>query len=289
MSGETTHNIVSKATLNSEEAQAIARLRALCNTHEGLDLKLSVEQDEASEAEQPKHVLAYAGDALIGYCALDRGMPIELCGMVHPASRRQGVGRALLSAAIEECKHAGANRLVIICEEASQSGKAFMSAVRAEYRFAEHRMVLGTFQRRPAADSRLRLEQVSPQEAETLIQVRARVFNDPEESQRQSVLPDITDPHSRFYLARLGEAPVGCLKVFLQDGEAGIYGFGVLPEHRRAGFGRQMLTQIIEPLLVEQPGRITLEVETDNIAAIALYQSCGFQITTTYGYYRLRF
>lgn len=289
MSNQQIHTIVSWASLTDANVGAISELRALCNTYESLDLKVRVEHEEAHPSQQTNYFLAYADEMLVGYCALDRGSPIELCGMVHPGYRRQGIGRALLEAAVEECKRAGANRLGIICEEASLSGKTFVAIIGAEYRFAEYHMELAAHQKRTGQDERLQLQRIGLQDAEAFIQMQAKVFGDPEDVVRQIVLPDIIDPQSSFYLARLAGTPVGCLKLFLHNNQAGIYGFGVLPEYRKYGFGRQMLTGIIEMALAEQPERIYLEVETDNQAAIGLYQSSGFTITTTYGYYRLAF
>jgi ribosomal protein S18 acetylase RimI-like enzyme len=58
-------------------------------------------------------------------------------------------------------------------------------------------------------------------------------------------------------------------------------------EQRGRGFGRQMLLHTIDRLVVEKWPRILIEVATDNPNALGLYKSCGFQVTTTYGFYQL--
>jgi len=47
--------------------------------------------------------------------------------------------------------------------------------------------------------------------------------------------------------------------------------------------------EAIRTIRAETQKRIMLDVETDNTDAIGLYQSCGFEIKTTYDYYDLKF
>src|SRR5262245_2296390 len=67
----------------------VESLRMRCNEHEGLDLKLGVAPiiPGGGQPQVPSQFLAYSGDQLAGYCSLDHGGDIEICGMVHPAQR----------------------------------------------------------------------------------------------------------------------------------------------------------------------------------------------------------
>ncbi len=60
----------------------------------------------------------------------------------------------------------------------------------------------------------------------------------------------------------------------------------VHPEHRRRGYGRQMLMDTVDMLLREGWERIIIEVATENRNALGLYESCGFRATRTYSYYQ---
>ena len=56
-------------------------------------------------------------------------------------------------------------------------------------------------------------------------------------------------------------------------------------DERGKGYGRAILQQTIEIARPDGYPRIYLEVDDDNTVARRLYESSGFQTTTTYGYY----
>jgi ribosomal-protein-alanine N-acetyltransferase len=49
------------------------------------------------------------------------------------------------------------------------------------------------------------------------------------------------------------------------------------PEHRRRGFGRALLNALVSHARQHRKRLLLLEVRRSNAAAIALYESCGFQ------------
>ncbi|WP_019671895.1 ribosomal protein S18-alanine N-acetyltransferase [Psychrobacter lutiphocae] len=56
---------------------------------------------------------------------------------------------------------------------------------------------------------------------------------------------------------------------------------GTHPDYQRQGLAKQLLTQLIAQMPEMQLERILLEVRSDNIPAIALYQNLGFVIIHT--------
>lgn len=287
MASDMVQGLVARAALSAEEAAAAEALRQVCNAFEGLDLKLEPEILRESGDGANCAFFYYANGALVGACTLDGGREIELCGMVHPEHRRKGIGRAMLKAALEECRRRNCTKVLVICEDASATGRAFVAAIGGLHEFAEHRMELGASWSRGRRNERLVLRRAGPQDVVAIAHVATAAFHDPEDFVRQRTTADMMDPNGRLYLATYDEAPVGTLKVFLTETAAGIYGFAVAPERQGQGIGRDLLTRIIEELQAEGYARITLEVLTDNERALALYRSTGFQIVTTYGYYVL--
>ena len=285
-----------RQSLSAEERAEIAALTATCNAAEGLDLKLSVGSPFVTEGETGDYLYNVDG-VLAGYCSVSGGgtMPVEVCGMVHPRQRRRGVGHALLAAAREECRRRGKDHLLLLCEEASASGLAFVKGLGAEYRFSEHRLDLDlkNLPPMPPGEERLALRRVGAEAAPAFIRVLAAAFGDPAEVHRPLVMNEIGDPEQWFYLAYLDGEPIATLKVSFWQEEAGtepragIYAFGVLPAYQGRGYGRRVLRGVIDALLAQGHTRLSMEVETANEGALGLYLSCGFRKTTTYGYYRV--
>ena len=180
----------------------------------------------------------------------------------------------------------GAQRVILVCEHASRSGLAFAAASGAHHDFSEHAMVLGDFQERRTADERVHTREAGLEDFEALASIITTDFGDAEEA-KFYVAQFLQRPGQRFYLGTLNEEAIGCLRLDEMEDEVGIYGFVVRPEQRGHGYGRQILEETIRIIRAEGRKEITLEVETNNVNAIGLYRSCGFQVKTTYDYYTL--
>lgn len=254
------------------------------------------------------------------------GNEAELCGMVHPQWRRRGIARALLSSARHACDALGVTRLLLICERASASGQAFVAALNspgaaadddqpptphARLAFAEHHM------ERPATlpgdettsmdDSAhegengewLHVRDAGLADVEALTAIIAGAFDDPRGEVREAITHDISSgeerwligevvgPHTAEPVSGLRALPIPATDDATAPRVAGVYGFGVLPERQGQGWGRRMLRRTLRLLRDEGYQRCSLEVETENTRAFALYRACGFAITTTYEYYAL--
>jgi ribosomal-protein-alanine N-acetyltransferase len=92
----------------------------------------------------------------------------------------------------------------------------------------------------------------------------------------------------RFYVGWLRDEPLGMLRLHLEPKSVFINSFRVHPERRGRGYGRQILMGVIDRLLAENWEHIMIEVATDNVVALTLYESCGFRRVAEYLYYGLK-
>ena len=83
---------------------------------------------------------------------------------------------------------------------------------------------------------------------------------------------------ARYLVARAADGVVGFAGVWLMVDDAHITTFGVHPDWRRLGIGRQLLLNLAELSNAIGARRMTLEVRVSNTAAQALYRSFGFEI-----------
>ena len=83
---------------------------------------------------------------------------------------------------------------------------------------------------------------------------------------------------ARYVVARAGDRVVGFAGVWLMVDEAHVTTFGVHPDWRRQGIGRQLLLNLAELSVAIGARRMTLEVRVSNVAAQALYRAFGFEV-----------
>jgi len=284
MAHEAQDGLIAANQLDAEHQRAALALAEVCNRLEGLTLKLNISRD--AEGMPANKWLYYEHGALVGYAALDGGSPeAELCGMVAPSHRRKGIGRALLDAVTDACRRATVYRLLLICEDASTSGQGFVRAIDAAHSFSELHMEMDA---PPAAEqprNDVLVREAAPQDYDALAEVLVSAFGGSYDHTRARIEAEAGEGDGRYLVGEVDGRLVGGLKLYQHDGRAGIYAFGVSQHERGKGYGRAILQQTIEMARAGGYPRIYLEVDDDNTVARRLYESSGFQTTTTYGYY----
>ena len=285
-----TQGLVKEKTLTGAEATEIEQLIITCNEYEGLHMRIDTSALRQRQSNEANDFLYYEDNRIAGYLNVEGwgSRDREITGMVHPDYRRRGIFSALLAAAQEECRQRDVQKMILVCEHASQSGLAFVHAIRAQHELSEHEMVLGDFRERRNVPKGLDIRQAYKHDLDAIVSILATDSGNVESITRW-VAKLFEDPSSRFYIATLDSKPLGCLRLDFMSDQVGIYALEVRLGYRGRGYGRQMLEEAIRNIRAETQKHIMLDVETDNTNAIGLYLSCGFEIKTTYDYYELKF
>ncbi len=276
--------------LSQTELAEIEQLVQRCNAHEGLDLKINWETLRARPHHETNDFLYYEQNIPVGFLALYSFNPheAEISGMVHPAYRRKGIFTTLFHAALEECQHRNIVRMLLIVEHVSTSGQAFARTLDITYDHSEYKMVLEEPRLPSSFDERLQFREAQEEDIPVLTHITALAFDLSEQGVDWYSSKVLANLARRYYVGVLKDVGViGKLDVSLVGQEAFIYGFGVLPEYRGRGYGRQLLARTIQALFAMRKTQIALEVATVNKNALSLYQSCGFRETGSYDYYAL--
>src|SRR5579863_4141832 len=258
-----------RARLDARDRTRIEGLRRACEAVEPLDLK--IELDETEPLDRPIHFLAIAGDEVVGYAGVTHGDEAEACGMVHPASRRHGIGSALLGAIRDAAASLGRESILVICEDAGPVVLAWMERLGATFDSAERRMILPLTGASPAAaEEPLQLRLATEADRDTVVAIIGEEYDD--------------HPDERRIVGIDGGVVVGTLRLTGSTDRSMIYGFVIDERRRGQRLGTRMLAPVIDQLRAEGVAEVGLEVDHSNTPALRLYERYGFKPVTTYRY-----
>ena len=279
-------------SLSSEMLMQIEELAEICNQAEKLDLKLNWKTLRSRSGEDNNDFLYYDNGKLIGFLPLFwfNAQEAEISGMVHPDYRRRGIFSTLYRAAYTECQRRKIPAILLIVERISASGQGFVQTLPVQYHHSEYKMLLQAA--KPAfknpQPSSLCLRSAIATDVPMLQLITATAFDIPLEAV-DWYTPDgvVESSDMRYYVAELDGKCIGKLDVQISEQGAFILGFGVLPEWRGRGYGKQLLQWTIQQLQQEQIEPVALEVMVENEQALSLYTSSGFTTTGCYDYYQI--
>lgn len=305
-----------KETIDHEDYDLINKLQKKCTYEDKITLKLeldykmglALENGEISSVKNINEFMFFNGEEMIGYIGICSfgflGTPLEVNGMVLPEYRRQGIFRKLSELAMAEGKQRNLSSILLLSDRKSNSGQKFIKAMGGQYKYSEYEMYLQevnlkpiernlcgiTFRKAINADAREISRQNelyfnnefqdytnTPNDNEILIQTEDVIL--PEEEEKRGMLT---------YIAEKDQQIIGKVRLELTSKIGGIYGLGILPEHRGQGSGRAILMMAIEKLKEMNASEIMLQVATENGNALNLYKSCGFLETSIMDYYEIQ-
>jgi GNAT superfamily N-acetyltransferase len=113
---------------------------------------------------------------------------------------------------------------------------------------------------------------VAPEEVAAVAELETRVFETPRSVAERFIAPGLLElPGSRLYLARADGLPVGFCWTSAHEVAVGVFGVGVLAEHRRKGIGRAVTSFAIH----DAPGVDIAWLQPTDMGR-PLYDSMGF-------------
>jgi ribosomal protein S18 acetylase RimI-like enzyme len=262
--------------LSGSDLSALADLERRTLACDGGRLKLEWGVLRARSGGQVEDLLWEDSGRLVGYAGLyGFGPPtVEVAGMVDPAARRQGIGTALLDAALEQARSQGYRQALLVVPNRSSAGRSFALSRGATLQHSEHALVLRDPPAEQPPHSRVQLRTATPDDAVDVQRLLAAGFGRTD----LTVPPgeSLTETGSETLVATLDGVPVGTVRLTLAEHVGGIYGFVVDPARQGRGIGREILRQACARLRADGAGLIRLEVAVDNPRALGLYTSLGF-------------
>ena len=293
------HVISMKFQLSEEECEAIKGLEDACHKEQRINLKLELDFKIHQIKNSIKNkimteFLYYENEKLIGYLGLCSfsGDTVEVSGMVHPKFRRRGIFKKLYLLAKEEWERICEAQVLVLCDHTSLSGLAFINSLGAEYSSSEYKMYLNKKTLHYTSRHGIELRMAAREDVGELKRQDSIYFglelkevdNDNAKENIEEIFA-LMDDSSTTYLAEIEGNIIGKIRIDTSDNEGSIYGFGVLPDFRGRGYGREILCSAIDILKKKHLDSIFLEVATENKNALGLYESCGFEQVSVMDYY----
>ncbi len=278
--------LVRKRTLDEADKAQIKALEEICNRAENIALKFNWSMMHTRSGGYDSDFCFYEDGELVGYAPLDGfGGPFEVTVAVLPAYRKRGIFQALFAAARLEAQERQATKLLLVSYPGSADGTAVVRHLGLTYKSSEYSMEATPDTIPPLLESRLLLVPVNATNVATLSHLLAVSFGASDWCVPEALLREQEKEDHRYFLAQWDNTIIGQIGVISPDHTVYIRGVGIAPEWRRRGFGRRLLTATVRQMLAEGRTHFALDVAVDNPQALSLYQSVGFQTTTTYDYY----
>ncbi len=290
------NNIIMKKELNKEEYEVIKNLEIICLEEQKTNLKLELDFKMRQKSNIVKNkvmtkFLYYENKILVGYLGLCNfgGTTVEISGMVHPKFRRKGIFGRLFSIAKEEWQKTIYLEVLALCDHRSISGLAFINTIKAEYDFAEYKMCLSKKKSDVTLSYVIKLRVATSEDASEIDRQTSIYFGAPQKDLVTGIENPTYQLEDNFisYMAEIKGKIIGKIHLSITNNEGFIYGLGVLPEFRGRGYGREILSSILDILNRKDVENIFLEVATENKNALSLYESCGFEEISVMDYYEL--
>lgn len=280
--------VVPVAGLTPSYLDQIAALEHECVTAEDIRLKLEWNVLRRRRGDHPEDFLWYRDGRLIGFAGLYIFRPdlAEICGMVHPDARCQGVFRHLVTTAAAHAQARGVDEILLVSDQRSASAAGFLQHLGLKRAHSEYLM------RRPPApieviDDRVSLRQAGPADAAFVTAITHAAFGPSDTPPPPADPAAVNDPKRPVFVIGRDGQDVGAVTARLdEDGHAFIYGLCVRADLRGQGIGRRALARLIRDLTDRDHPRLSLEVACVNVAALELYRSCGFQPVNVTDYHR---
>ncbi|MBD7913182.1 GNAT family N-acetyltransferase [Clostridium cibarium] len=280
-----------KKYVSPKEYKEINELEAYCILTDKitlkleLDYKLNLYTNSEIDSDNINEFLYYINGNLVSYLGISCfGKNIgEINGMTHPNYRKKGFFKKLFSLAMNECNQRNFRKILLLTDAKSSSGIEFIKSVHGKYDFSEYRMNLPNI---PSFEKKnlitLRLAKKSDKKE---IARQNSLYWGLDEKTKESANEEISNQYT--YLTILKDQIIGKISLEYNDNSVYIFGFGILPNFRSQGYGKETLKEVLNLLHEKDISYIELDVECKNSTALNLYKYCGFEEKTVMNYYSI--
>lgn len=233
-----------------------------------------------AELDRPMGYVAYAPLPGLPHLA-------DLFIYIDPPYRRQGFGRKLVQFLLEQLKGSEITQIAAPYDDSNDSLGQFLHHCGFFLEHSEYELT--RFNVEPLPDSSHALTTLPLRKGATLMRqlydtsFQGYPWHQPYVNDEE-LLDEIGIGGNIYFLMQEGK-PIGFAGVSYDGGSAEIEPLGIIPTHRGKGFGRTLVTSLLDTLFRRADlHAVHIVAWSENDAAIKLYQSVGFTLTQTRHY-----
>ena len=275
---------------NKKITKQIKEVEIICKAYDGTKGNIFLDPSLNFYPEIKNLFLLYEDNKLISLLSvfMPTANEAEISAYTLPNYRRRGYFKRLLSRFIEELKNYKHVDLLFLCEPQSKDGKETMKKLGATLCFTEHSLrykdclIASNNKQHPD----IKLKKADFKDLEELAALYQQIFNDDYKDSKSMITKSLEDDNRNQYIVILDDKPIGTAMVSFENNDASISGLGISPEYQGKGFGKELLNLILKELEKTDVKKITIEVDSVNKNAFNLYIKSGFELDTSYDYYR---
>ena len=210
----------------------------------------------------------------------------ELSVLINPKYRRQGYFKVLLTEAIFELHRRHFRKCLLICNRKATMASQIVQKLNAIHSHSEFEM---TFKNSFAFNElpQIELREYQQEDIIELAQMDAICFDGLLEKMLFRFINTAKEKNRKIYIALYNNEKIGKVHLRFDDkNHAYIHDLCVLPAHQRKHFATAMVLKITALLIQKKMKAIYLDVESENVSAIKLYEKCGYEITNIQDFWR---
>ena len=282
-------NIKACNELKDDIISEIRTIEEVCNGQDNLKSNTFLDNSMNFNKEIKSLFLAYEEDKLVSF--LNIFIPTskegEISACTLPEYRQKGYFKALFNEALQELNKYKVDDVLLVLEDKAEAAKTIAINLGAEYDFSEYLLRFNedvNLQLIPP--SSLKVLEAKIEHLEAMVKLAQVTFNDSYEDAKAMINNAFETESRKQYIIKLEENIIGMAGASFEEGEASIFGVGILPEYRGKGYSKILLNEVIKDIYINHTKSITLEVNSSNNIAFNLYTKNGFTIDNAFHYYR---
>ncbi len=279
--------IISASDVTEEQKEQIKNLVRLCAAYEPISDEVAFDHVLNFDQNIKCYFFLFIEEQLIAYLSMfiPTADVAEISAYTHPEFRRKGYFSLLFKEAKNELENYEIDHVLFVHQPSGKDAKHVIEKYGADIERTEYLMELDTAQF-SKLETELKLTKANEAYLNEMAAIYPAIFHDVNKDTESALKTILDTEHFDTYLLYSDDTIIGMCNVNRQEDKFYIFGLGILPEYRNQGYGKQMISLLLEELILIKNKRILLEVSSDNQSAFALYKNSGFIVQQQYDYYK---